>query len=292
MRIRLILKFIILLVIITSCGAPKVLLVSDKQTAETATAEGNYAAAVQAWEQYFQKTPIENVMGIDFASAAKVAYKNGNSEQALSWFNEARYKNYSDLEMYNMLAEMARKQSNISKELTALEFIISNYPAQANVVNARLFEIYSEIKEPDKALIAWNNMAQNTKSEESNLIRYFNLKKSLNDTVVCDSVSEKLLEINPNQVDALEWNASKYYWKGENRYQNAMEEYNKNKTNKQYRILLKELETSTTDFKKALTYLEKLWNIEPGKKYASYFANIYARFGDEEKAKSYQKYLQ
>ena len=59
------------------------------------------------------------------------------------------------------------------------------------MVNARLFEIYSEIKEPDKALIAWNNMAQNPKSEESNLIRYFNLKKSLNDTVVCDSVSEK-----------------------------------------------------------------------------------------------------
>jgi hypothetical protein len=41
-----------------------------------------------------------------------------------------------------------------------------------------------------------------------------------------------------------------------------------------------------------LTYLEKLWKIEPGKKYASYFANIYARFGDEDKAKSYQKYLE
>ena len=62
-------------------------------------------------------------------------------------------------------------------------------------------------------------------------------------------------------------------------------------TNKQYKILLEQLELSTADFKKSLVYLEKLWKLEPGKKYASYFANIYARFGDEAKAKSYEKYL-
>jgi len=31
--------------------------------------------------------------------------------------------------------------------------------------------------------------------------------------------------------------------------------------------------------------------IEPGEKYASFFANIYARFGDETKVNYYRKYL-
>ncbi len=290
MRFGKIVSISILMVVLASCGAPKV-LVSDKQTAETAVAQGNYSAAVQAWEQYFQKTPIEEVAGADFASAAKAAFKSGNPVQAASWFDQARYKNYSDFEMYQTLAEIYRKQQNISKELTALEFIKAHFPEQSNKINARLFEIYNEIDELQKALNIWAEMDKAEKSQESNLLNYFQLKKSLNDTLVCDSVSKVLLKLNPNQVDALEWNASKYYWMGENRYQRETEKYNQHKTNKQYKILLKELDQSTADFKKALTYLEKLWKIEQGKKYAGYFANIYARFGDEKKSAFYEKYL-
>lgn len=281
---------LLLLFIVASCGAPKV-LVSEKQNAETAVAQGNYVAAVQAWDQYFQKTPIEKVAGADFASAAKAAYKAGNTDQAVSWFDQARYKNYSDFEMYQILADIARKQSNISKELSALEFIKDHFPDQTSKINTRLFEIYNEIKEPDKALMVWKSMDQSKKGEENNLLLYFDLEKSRNDTLVCDSVSKALLKLDPDQVDALEWNASRYYWLGEKRYEREMEKYNHNKTTKQYKILLKELDLSTADFKKALTYLEKLWKIEPGEKYASYLANIYARFGDENKAKSYKKYL-
>ncbi len=290
MRLRQFSHILILLFIITSCGAPKV-LVSDKQNAETAVSQGNYAAAVNAWQQYFQKTPIDNVAGADFASAAKAAYKSGDTDQANSWFDQARYKNYGDFEMYQILSEIARKQSNISKELTALEYIKTHFPEQSNKINTRLFEIYNEINEPEKALQVWNSMDQAKKGEENNLRLYFDIEKSLNDTVVCDSVSQVLLKLNANQVDALEWNASKYYWLGEKRYEREMEKYNKNKTNRQYRILLKQLDLSTADFKKALTYFEKLWKIDPGKKYAGYLANIYARFGDENKAKLYEKYL-
>ena len=279
MRFWTLVNFLFIFLLITSCSAPKVLVLSDKQLAESAIAEGNFSGAVQSWKQYFQKTPLEEILGSDFATAAKTAYKAGDSDQALSWFNEARYKDYSDFEMYNTLAEMAREQSNISKELSALSFIIENFPEQTDDVNTRLFEIYSDIKEPEKALDAWEVMSDASKNMGKNLVLYFDINKSLKDTVVCDSVANELLKINPNQADALEWIASKYYWQGENQYQSAMAEYNRNKTNRQYRILLKELETSTADFKKALTYLEKLWKIEPGKKYANYFANIYALFG-------------
>ncbi|MDO8951444.1 MAG: hypothetical protein Q7U86_02405, partial [Draconibacterium sp.] len=78
---------------------------------------------------------------------------------------------------------------------------------------------------------------------------------------------------------------------GENRYEREMEKYNKNKTNKQYKILLTELDLATADFKRALPFFEKLWGIEPGEKYAGYFANIYARFGDDTKVNYYKKYL-
>ena len=70
-----------------------------------------------------------------------------------------------------------------------------------------------------------------------------------------------------------------------------MEKYNQNKTTRQYKILLNELDVATEDFKKALSYFEKLWNDGTQEKYASYFANIYARFGDEQKAAYYKKFI-
>jgi hypothetical protein len=61
---------------------------------------------------------------------------------------------------------------------------------------------------------------------------------------------------------------------------------------KNYAILLKQLELVTSDFKKALPYLNKLWKLDPGTEYAAYFANGYVLFGDETKTsycKNYRK---
>jgi hypothetical protein len=143
----------------------------------------------------------------------------------------------------------------------------------------------------DEAIGAWNKMDANVKNEISNLKTYFKINRDKENTEVCDSLSLVILEKEPANIDALEWNGNKFYRLGENRYQREMEKYNKNKTNKQYKILLTELDLATADFKKALPFFEKLWKIEPGEKYASYFANIYARFGDEAKVNYYKKYL-
>jgi len=277
-----------------ACSGPKVAkgpAVSGKNLAEKAVAEGNFAAATEAWKHYFAATPPEQTAGADFASAAQTAYKAGDVAQALSWFDQARYKNFASAEMYLSLAEIYNTQHNISKELTALEFVETNYPEKKSETSQRLFQIYHEIKEPQKALAAYQNLSETQKSELPNLTIFFDIKKELKDTLVCDALSLKIHEKQPENQPVLEWNATKYYWKGETRYQREMNKYNSNKTNKQYKILLEQLELSTADFKKSLVYLEQLWKQEPGKKYASYFANIYARFGDEAKAKSYEKYL-
>ena len=284
---------IILIVFFESCSGPKIIApsLSTKAIAEKATAEGKYAEAVEAWKFHFSEQTLAQIPGADYALAAQMAYKAGDSNLAVNWYDQARYKNFADVEMYATLAKIYRSQQNISKELSALEYIKTNFSDNLNEVNQRLFEIYFEIKMFDEALEAWDGMDENSKNEISNQKSYFRINKEKENTVICDSVSLLILNKEPANVDALEWNGNKYYWLGENRYQRETDKYNATKTNKQYKILLTELDLATADFKKALPYFEKLWEIEPGEKYASYFANIYARFGDETKVNYYKKYM-
>lgn len=290
MNFRTFLGLVVMVMILGACSAPKV-LVSNKENAEKAALEGNFKQAVEAWKQYFSKTEIEETEGAVFAQAAQIAYKIGDTNLAINWYDQARYKNYANEDMYLTLAKIYRTQKNISKELSALEYVAENFNEKSVEINKRLFEIYYEIKLYDKALEAWKKLDLDLKNDLSNLTIYLLINESLQDSTVCDSVSQAILEIEPKQLDALEWMAFKYYWMGENRYQREMKKYNENKTTKQYKILLKELDKSTADFKKSLSYFTKLWDLKPGEKYASYFVNIYARFGDEDKVKYYQEFI-
>ncbi len=273
-----------------SCGAPKV-LTTAKNEAESFEAQGNFSQALSAWTSYFNTTEIEAVAGADFAQAAKTAFKAGNAAQAVGWFDQARYKNYADAEMYKTLAATYQQQDNLSKELSALEYVKDNYGTESADVNARLLAIYTEIDANEKAVAVWKTMDSSSKNEEANLQKYFEVNKALEREAVCDSLANVLLDKNAENLEALEWNAKKYYWAGQNRYEREMAKYNANKTRKNYNTLLKELDLVTADFKKALPYLNKLWKLNPGKEYAGYLANIYARFGDEEKTEYYKNFM-
>lgn len=290
---KLLFPLLVIVVLITSCSGPKVIAPapSKKAIAEKAAADGDYAGAVAAWKNHFDEQTLTGIPGADFATAAQMAYKTGDINQAISWFDQARYKNFANAEMYSTLAKIYKSQQNISKELSALEYYVTNFTENVSDVYQRLFAIYIELKMPENALETWGKMDEKQKNEITNLKQYFSINKQKENKVVCDSLALVILEKEPANVDALEWCGSKFYWLGENRYQREMEKYNKNKTNKQYKILLAELDLATADFKKALPYFEKLWNIEPGEKYASYFMNIYARFGDEAKVNFYRKYV-
>ena len=277
-------------IILASCGTSKVIS-SAKTVATGFKTSGDFVQATAAWEEYFVQTEMEDVQGAEFASAAKTAFKADNIAKAKSWFDQARYKNYADAEMYATLAKIYEKEDNLSKELSALEFFTKNYGTNNSEVNSRLFAIYSEIDSNEQALQVWGMMDEKSKTTEANLNHYFNVNKALENTSICDSVSLEMLKVNPENMEALEWNAKKYYWAGQNRYKREMDKYNKKKTRKNYNILLKELDLVTTDFKKAIPYLEKLWKLDPGKEYAGYFANIYALFGDEKKTNFYKNYL-
>lgn len=289
MKIEKILFAMLVAIVFASCSGPKV-LTTAKDTAAGFETSGDFAQATAAWDKYFTDTEIEEVAGNDFANAAKTAFKAGNLNKAKSWFDQARYKNYADAEMYATLANIYNSEKNLSKELSALETYMEKYGTENAQVNARLFAIYGEIDSNDKALEMWSKMDASTKSTEANLSNYLKVNKALEKNAVCDSTSLELLKLNAEHIEALEWNAKKYYWLGQNRYKQEMDKYNKKKTRKNYNILLKELDKVTADFKKALPYLNKLWKLEPGNEYAGYLANIYALFGDEKKTNYYKNY--
>ncbi|MCY1722142.1 hypothetical protein OU798_17445 [Prolixibacteraceae bacterium Z1-6] len=279
----------IIVVLLTSCGAPKVLTTS-KTDAIGFEISGDFKQATTAWDQYFTQVSVEETPGVDFAGAAKTAFKAGELAKAKGWFDQARYKNYADAGMYETLAKIYEAENNLSKELSALEMYTEKFGTTNTDVNARLFSVYSEIKENDKALGLWAKMDAGSKSTEANLYNYFQVNKALENNAVCDSVSLAILELNPDNIAALEWNARKYYWEGQNRYKREMDKYNEKKTTKNYKILLNELEVVTADFNKALPYLNKLWELNPGNEYAGYLANIYALFGNEKKTNYYKNY--
>ena len=280
-------------IFVVSCSAPKV-LTDYKINAEQAELQGDYEKAVIAWKNYFVQFPgMNDLDGSVYAQAAETSYKAGEINQAIDWFDQARYRDFASAGMYSTLSEIYRKQNNLSKELSTLEFLKENFQGEVEGVNSRLFSIYDEIDMTEKALTTWNNMNKEAKSTEPNLEKYFELNKQLGNDEVCDSVSFALLELNPENVNGLEWNATKIYHQAEQRYQREMTKYENNHTRSQYRLLLKELDKVTADFRVSLGYFEKLWELNPDarSKYAGYMSNIHLRFNDEQKATYYRGFV-
>lgn len=282
--------FLSLVLIVFSCSAPKV-VVNYKTNAEQAELQGDYKLAVTEWESYFTQQEIAEVKGATFAQAARAAYKAGMNNKTVEWFDQAGNKNYADKEMYLILVKIYRSQDNLSKELSSLEYYSKNLDENNFEVNKRLFEIYYKTDVKDKAIVVWNRLDKDSLNNESLLEKYFQINKELDNTAVVDSVSLELLKIDPKHVKALEWNATKYYWKAENHYKQEMKKYEENKTGLQYVLLRNELKQVTADFKKSLNYFDRLWDIDPGKKYASYLSNIYVRLDNDQKAKYYRGFL-
>lgn len=281
-------------IFIVSCSAPKV-LVDYKMNAEQAELQGDYEKAAIAWKQYLDQFPgMNDLDGSVYAQAAHSAYKAGEINQAIEWFDQARYRDFASAEMYSTLAEIYRKQENLSKELSALEYLNENFEGEVKGINSRLFSIYDEIDMTEKALSSWNQMSQVAKSTEPNLEKYFEMNRQLGNEEILDSVSLVLLELNPENVNGLEWNATKIYHQAENRYQREMAKYENNRTRSQYRILLKELDKVTADFRIALGYFEKLWELKPESRseYAGYMSNIHVRFNDGQKANYYRNFVE
>jgi hypothetical protein len=75
----------------------------------------------------------------------------------------------------------------------------------------------------------------------------------------------------------------------EDSYQKEMRAYEKNKTTRQYRQLLKALEVINANFKTSRDYFERLYKLNPDPRYATFLGNIYTRFDNKKQANYYYR---
>jgi len=252
----------------------------------------NYEVSLGQWQKLIEhyKAKSEEVPGDVYSGAGKAFMKLGNETEAMNYFDRAVWAEYADEEMYYMMAELYLNIDNLSREIDALEYYNDSFPDAGRIteVRARLFNAYIKSENRQQALIIWELLPDEVKSEDL-LTDYFVVHRELGNEAICDELATRLLKENSENIPALGYLAEKYFWKAENLYQKEMKAYENNRTHKQYAKLLKALDTINADFKTALQYFEKLYNITAEINYAKYLGNIYTRFDDKKKAEYYYR---
>lgn len=266
-----------------------------KQTtiADQALASGDYETAFVSYTDFIndQKNKNQEIKGSVYSSAAKAAFQLNKIIEAENFFKQAFYKGYSDAEMYANMISIYKSIDNLSKEIDALDYFVKNFKADVrfSAFNQRLLETYIESENWEKAVALWSSLNTKNQMDVHNMELYLTALRELNNESKSDMVASAILKLDVTSQPALEWTAKKYFWKAENRYQKEMTAYEKNKTNKQYMIMVKALDVVTADFKKSLKYYEMLYKLYPSKEYAKFMSNIYIRFQDKAKAEYYLK---
>jgi len=288
---RNILIWTVLLAILTACSTGSK-IESVRQTAEQAFENGNYAVALTEYEKIIAEYKAEGRTGECpvYGKAGRAAMQTGDVDKALDYLQMDTYTPYVSAETYRAQARGYRKIDNLSKEIMALEDYLEKYPQGDDVgrVKTRLFETYVESENWEKATGLWPELPEESKRGEDMLEKWFEVNLELENLQVSEKLADELLQINPNHVKALEFKAEKAFNKAEDHYQREMKAYEENRTNRQYKRLLEELDKITEEFQVALGYYEKLWDMDPKPKYARYMSNIYVRFNDKEKADYYR----
>jgi len=262
---------------------------------------GKYEEALAEWEKvidWYEQHDKQNECPV-YAEAADAADHLGQVDNAISYLKKDIYSNHVNAKTYFDLASLYRDTDNLSKELETLESYVNQYPEGKNIdeVNHRLFEIYIESENWQKADTIWNKLSADDHADPDLIEGLFTVNKELKNDKACDTLANELLELDDNNLVALEWMAKKYFWKAENLYQEELkaydnnktnrQAYDNNKTNRQYNQLLKALDVVTADFKTSLKYFMKIYDQEPTKETAKYIGDIYNRLDDKKKAEYY-----
>lgn len=281
---------IVIAVVLSSCSATKKLTTWQNE-ADSEYQNQNYESALEEYKKIidFQKNAGELPKGTIYNKAGLSAYKMGKNELALSYLSNVRNTSDATAETYYTLAEINRGIDNLSREISALENYVDNFPEGEKIieVKTRLFETCKESTNYELAVSLWDAIKDSASGNEKLFELYFHYNTELENEDKLEETAEKLLEINPDNITALEYKAEKLFWKAENRYQKEMKAYEKNRTRKQYRQLLKAFDILNADFRTSLKYYLQLYDMNPEKEYARYIGNIYLRFDDKSKARYY-----
>jgi tetratricopeptide (TPR) repeat protein len=278
------------IVLLTACSSgDKLTRLSDEGM--IAFKKGDYEAALEIWEPLiveYRNSDREAECPL-YGKTGRAALQLGLSEKGQEYIQQAIYYKSATPEDVAMIAEEYRRIDNLSREIEALETFNERFPGdeRINDINARLFETYIRSENWEPAIDLWPELPEETRSSAGFMEGYFTANMKTGNDIICEEYAGKILEVDKDNITALEYKAKKYYDLAENLYQSEMKAYENNKTNKQYAQLLKAFETVTKDFKTSLNYFLKLYELEPSPDYAKYLANIYARLDDKKKSEYY-----
>lgn len=281
-----------MITILGACQSNKQ-IVNSINAGELAYQSGNYSNALEKFEeviaQYEQKNQQKECPV--YAEAGHAALQLGNSTKAIQYFQSDKWSNSVGADTYFQLAKLYQEIDNLSKELDALEDYTTRYPEGENIdkVKGRLFEVYVESENWEKANSLWNKLTANQHEETKMLEGYFSANKALKNDAVCDTIANDLVDNDESNLIGLRWLAKKYFWQAENLYHSELKAYESNKTNKQYKKLLQSLDTVTADFKISLDYFKRLYTLQPSPVTAKRIGNIYTRLDDKKQAAYYNK---
>lgn len=260
---------------------------------ETAYQAGDYPTALQYYESViaeYNKEGKSNECPVYFA-AADAASELGMQDKAIGYLEQNRFTDRVNGDTYLQLSMLYRDKDNLSKELDALETYLDKYPDgdQTTWVHRRLFEIFIEIEEWDRATDEWFALPDSAHGDPELVEKYFLANRALKNDSICDRLGVALLEGDSENLPALDWMAKKYFWQAEYRYQAELKAYDENRTNRQYNKLLKALDEVSDDFKTSLGYFTTLYDLDPTAQTAKYLGNIYNRLDDKKKAAYYYR---
>ena len=292
MKIRNILILFTLTVLFSACNSSKQMS-SSIDNGKSAFQTGNYENALQQFEEvivYYEKKNQQKECPV-YGDAAYAAKQLGETDKAIGYFKKDQRSNFVSAETYYQLALMYREIDNLSKELDELEAYVNKFPEgkELGKVKNRLFEVYIESENWEQAIALWDKLPADDKEKINLLEGYFTANKALDIDSVCDVIATNLLGKDENNLTGLDWMAKKYFWQAEYRYQDELKAYEKNKTNKQYKKLLRALDVVSSDFKTSLNYFKKIYTQDPKPATAKYIGNIYNRLDDKKKADYYYR---
>jgi tetratricopeptide (TPR) repeat protein len=275
------------LLLLQACTSTKFI-----EEGNTAMQAGDYNAALQAYQEQIIKYASSGKVSDTtvYCKAGIAALQLEQRDKALKFFEAAEDMGYSSPEMLAAMAKIYRTIDNLSLEINVLEAYYQKYQEAEyhDSITVRLFETYLESENNDGVYKLWPQIEKYAATDIDLLSGYFSVNEKDGNDSVCDKLVDQMLDIESDNVPALEWLAKKYYQQADDLYVTEMKAYQRNRTNSQYKKLLKAWDKIWPTFRKSRDYFLKLYEIEPSPKYAQYLAAIYTRMDKKKKAAYYK----
>lgn len=264
--------------------------------ADAALEAGERERALDLYEQIIAMHR-ENDRSIDgrlLRDAGLIAFELGETSKAIEYLDPVRHTNAADAQTYRALALSYREIDNLSREIRMLEHYVDNYPEGGDFseMQHRLFLTYVESLNFRQAYDLWPVLEGSPGEDEVLMSAYLEVLIALDHRQRATRHAEEILAMNRNNLTALDWLARHHFREADTLYRREMLAYEENRTHRQYAQLLDALEIVNTNLRIALDYFTRLYNQNPTGEYASYLANIYERFQDEENARYYRRRAQ